>query len=178
MGSNNMQPVLFNQKVAGANSTQADTVLVALHNAISPYTGIDSAKTIVGTNGTAIATFTTATTGSSYWIAVKHRNALETWSAAPVLFSTNTAYDFTTALSQAYGTMFLRDGWWMFYSGDINRDGNIDLVDFPPLDNGITGGNWGAYFKEDLNGDGNVDLLDFPILDANIISGIFSAHPH
>ena len=70
----------------------------------------------------------------------------------------------------------VENGVWSFYNGDMNQDGNIDLIDFPMLDQGIVSGLFG-YYISDLNGDANSDLLDFPLLDANINLGIFERHP-
>ncbi|MEO0531821.1 MAG: endonuclease, partial [Planctomycetota bacterium] len=51
--------------------------------------------------------------------------------------------------------------------GDINGDGNVDLLDLDILGANF-GENGGAPFLDgDLNGDGNIDLLDLDILGAN-----------
>ena len=42
--------------------------------------------------------------------------------------------------------------------GDVNCDGNIDLLDVAPFVDLVTSGTFS--FKADINGDGNVDLLD------------------
>src|SRR5690349_7424230 len=109
-------------------------------------------------------TFTNAVIGNPYYIVMRHRSAIQTWSAAPLTMSSTTSYDFSIAQSQAYGDnqTFLGSGVWGFYNGDLNQDGNIDLFDFIILDFGINNGLFG-YYAADLNVDGNVDLLDFPI---------------
>jgi len=174
-----LKKVLHNEGVdTNASSTNADTVLVELHNATSPYAVIESYKGVLQTNGTMACYFSCNITGHSYYIAVKHRNTIQTWSTAPVTMSASTNYDFTTAANKAYGNNMIQmqAGRWAFYTGDINQDENVDLQDFPQLDYGIVHG-FSGYFATDLNGDGNVDLVDFPFLDANIILGIFSNHP-
>src|SRR5205814_2925516 len=109
---------------------------------------------ILRTDGTASATFSGAIFGHTYWIAVRHRNTVQTWSAAPIAFTQTTTYDFTTASARAYlDNMILVDvspDIWAFYNGDINQDSNIDLVDFPALDFGINHGLFG-YLDTDLN---------------------------
>jgi len=184
IGSRQMQPVLFNQGVCNNCFTQTDTIIVELHNTTSPYGVVQSVQAMLMVDGTALATFGPAVAGNSYYIAIRHRNMIQTWSAAPYAFTaTGSAYNFSTAATQAYGNnMILVDvspDLWAFYTGDINngpQDENIDLIDFPNLDFGINQGLFG-YYASDLNGDGNVDLLDFPVIDGNINAGIFSRHP-
>ena len=173
-----MQPVLFQETVSGATGAETDTILVELHDVVTTSSVVAAVKTVLMTNDSATAVFSGAITGNTYWIVIKHRNTIQTWSSAPVTFNPINTYDFTSSASQAYGNNMIeiQSGIWAFYNGDINQDENIDLIDFPALDFGINNGLLG-YRPTDLNGDGNVDLLDFPILDANINAGIFSNHP-
>ncbi len=80
-----------------SDPTNADSVMIELHSAAAPYGLIASQQIIVKTNGTATASFPTALAGSSYYIVVKHRNSIETWSKNPVLFSSSgsTSVNFT-----------------------------------------------------------------------------------
>jgi hypothetical protein len=56
------------------------------------------------TNGYIDLTLPTQVYNHSFYIVVKHRNSLETWSTYPVNFkSTIIYYDFTTSLTKAYG---------------------------------------------------------------------------
>ncbi|MFN9291116.1 MAG: hypothetical protein ACK6EB_23845, partial [Planctomyces sp.] len=74
----------------------------------------------------------TLAAGSSQYIVVTHRNAIQTWSALPVSINGNTTYDFTTSSSQAYGdNMFdLSTGIFAFFSGDVSPpDGVVDILD-------------------------------------------------
>jgi len=156
---------------------------VILHNVSSPYSynpSLDSVPAILHTDGTASAIFPPATTGATRYIEIRHRNVIQTWSAAPITFTNTTPYDFTSNPNAAYGINLVQVdnslNKWALYSGNLNQDQNIDLVDFPFLDYGINNGLFG-YYASDLNGDGNVDLLDFPVQDANINAGVFSRHP-
>ncbi len=65
---------------------------------------------------------------------------------------------------------------WGLYTGELNADGNIDLLDNIDLEYGIFNFDYG-YMATDLNGDGNVDLLDAPIIENNINNFVFSNHP-
>ncbi len=65
---------------------------------------------------------------------------------------------------------------WAFYTGDINQDENVDLLDLGEMEFDIANFAFG-YFPTDLNGDGNVDLLDNPMAEENINNFVFSDHP-
>lgn len=67
-------------------------------------------------------------------------------------------------------------GVWAIYSGDIDQDGFIDLIDQIMLDNDISSFASG-YIPTDLNGDGYVDLLDQIILDNNLSLFIYVHKP-
>ena len=175
-GTGAMLPVLANQGIASVPGA-CDSMMVELHNSVAPYAVSYSTKTIMNTNGIATCTFPFIT--GSYYIVLKHRNALETWSAVPVIMSTSpVSYNFSTSNSQAYGAnqVQLSNGAWAIYSGDLNVDQNIDLLDTPFLETAIGNFSFG-YYPTDLNGDGNVDLLDTPVLETNISNFVFCAHP-
>jgi hypothetical protein len=119
------------------------------------------------------ATFTKISSGS-YYIVVKHRNHLETWSSTAQSFAdTVVNYDFTTAVTQAYGSNMKQVGSvWVLYGGDANEDGSIDANDIPIfiLQYGTTG-----YLSADFNGDGDVNASDVVIFTANY--GLTKAAP-
>ncbi len=163
-----------------ANDAQvSDTITVELRNATSPYGVVDVAKSVAGTDGSAVLKFDNAANGI-YYIAVKHRNSIETWSANAVTLSRTepTTYDLSLSLSQAFGNNLiqidalpLRFG---IYSGDVNDDGTIDATDLSAIDNDAS--NFiGGYVVTDLNGDDFVDATDIAIADnhaANFVSVI------
>jgi hypothetical protein len=163
---------------AAIPSSIADSITVELHASTSPYDTMYSSKGVVNTNGTAAISFPNSTLDSSYYIVIKHRNSIETWSASPVTISNHTIYNFTTAASQAYGANLSNLGKGVFgmYSGDINQDGSVDFNDYPELDIASNLGVLG-YDVNDLNGDASVDFNDFPILDINSNNGIIVMRP-
>ena len=179
LSAGNMTPALLNQGQPNLSS-DADTVTVELHNAAPPYTLAQSYTNVLKTNGTINCIFTPAATGGSYYIVLKHRNSVETWSANPVLMSPTTTYDFSNLASKAYNSNQYQVGTspavWAIFAGDINLDQNVDLLDLSMLENSISLFDYG-YQATDLNGDGNVDLLDAPILEENINNFIYSNHP-
>lgn len=168
----NMRPVLMNQGVPGATSSQCDTITVELHNSTAPYALAYSSKVVLKTNGTAVVTFPFAAFGNSYYIVIKGRNMIETWSKNPQSLAVNAyiTYHFGAA-TQAYGNnMGNVGGTAVFYSGDFNfnpgGDGSVDLLDYPVWETGYN--NFDCGFKAaDLNGDGCIDLIDYPFWEGN-----------
>jgi hypothetical protein len=176
-GTSVMVPTLTNQ---GEPSTTGacDSIDVELHSDVSPF-GVDATvRTVLQQNGTATCVFPPMT-GNKY-IAVKHRNALQTWSANAIPMGTTVSYNFSTAANMAYGDNQIEvstsPSVWAFYSGDIIVDENMDLLDLGSLESDISNFGYG-YLPTDLNGDGNVDLLDSPMLESNISAFIYSNHP-
>jgi len=176
IGGGLMSPVLFNQGVS-TNTSISDSIQIQLRNSIAPYSIVAQTNTLLNINGTATCNF--AIPSGLYYIVIRHRNGLETWSASPVnVLSGTVAYDFTTAANKAYGNnqIEVAPGIWSIYSGDINTDENMDLADVLLLDNDVISFLFG-YLSTDLNGDGSVDLQDVSILEPNVLNFIFSTHP-
>ncbi|MCX6291268.1 MAG: hypothetical protein NT126_05840 [Bacteroidetes bacterium] len=67
-----------------------DTFTIELHNAASPYGVAQSVSGPIATNGLGSFVYPSAVTGNSYYVVIRHRNALETWSKNPVLFNAST----------------------------------------------------------------------------------------
>lgn len=175
-GGNTMTPVKANQGV-GVSTTLVDDVTVELRDANSPHDLVATANAELQTNGNVSATLPAL--AGSYYIAVRHRNALQTWSAAAqTVGAVPLTYDFTTAANKAFGDNMkeLETGVFGFYSGDINQDGFIEGGDFPFLfndsDNFFEG-----FQTTDLNGDGFVEGADFPYLFNNSDNFIESLRP-
>jgi len=171
-----MRPVLYNQGQPNA-ITDADTVTIELHNITAPFAMAHTFTGVLKTDGTIACLFPNASEGQTYYIGLKHRNAVQTWSANPVTLS-NVVYDFTTHANKAYGDnqVLVDANIYAIYSGDINLDENADLVDLNSIESDITTFAYG-YIATDINGDGNVDLLDSPIEEVNINNFIYAMHP-
>jgi N-acetylneuraminic acid mutarotase len=173
------------------DASAADTVIVSAMDPIT-YALVDSKKSIMNIDGTVNVTFEpTVVAGNSYYIKVNHRNAIETWSAAPVLFSALTSYDFTTTQSQAYGNnmsnvgpLFSEPPVWAFYSGDISdpsfgvgyQDGIIESQDYADMENAVYN-ILSGYVFEDLTGDGIVESSDYSLMENNVYSIISAIRP-
>jgi endonuclease I len=176
--SNLMSPVLLNEGV-GTNSLLCDSITVELHSSSAPYALAYTYTGVIGTNGLLACTFPGSASGNAYYIVVKHRNSIETWSASPVTVSAVTAYDFSNEISKAYGSnqASVGNGQYALFSGDMNQDGYVDGADYPLFDVDSQNGMYGIYIATDLNGDGYVDGVDYPLFDANSQYGIYSIAP-
>ena len=152
----------------GANIMTPDTLRVYLRNASAPYAIVDSAKGLLNTSGMCSFVFNNASNGVNYYIHVKHRNAIETWSRTTGAFASNyRAYDFTTDSGKAFGYNMVKKGTkWVFYGGDVNQDGFVDGTDNNLIDNDAANFTSG-YVATDLNGDDFVDATDYSISDNN-----------
>ena len=176
-GSGLMTSVLANQGVS-TNTNEVDTITVELYDGATGATLAASAQGVIMTNGTVSLSFPASVVGNSYYIAVKHRNTVVTWSAAAVTMGATTSYDFTTAATQAYGNNMIEVeiGVFAMYNGDMNHDEFIDPYDNVILQQDILDFATG-YYASDLNGDGYVDPYDALIFGTNNINFVMSAHP-
>jgi hypothetical protein len=158
--------------------SQADTITVELHTASGAL--VYSKTAILSTSGQANVTFPGGAIGNSYYIVITHRNSVATASANPVtILASGTSYDFSTGLSQAFGSNMIDDGAGvsLIFTGDINQDGAVDFNDYPNLDVASSNGLLG-YDPNDLNGDASVDFNDYPMIDVNSSNGIIATLPY
>jgi hypothetical protein len=109
-----------------------------------------------------------------YYLVVKHRNHLGIMSASPLALSeTTTIVDFTSDLNQVFGGVngiaTLADGNFGLYSGDFNRNGQIQNTDYAAMV--LTIGASG-YQSGDFNLNGQVQNTDLQLnLTPNIGRG-------
>jgi hypothetical protein len=144
----------------------ADTIRIYLADSTQGYSLKDSVTVYLPSTGSITTPFTRVTTGK-YYIVVKHRNHLETWSKYAVSFTggSTTSYDFTTAAGQAYGDNMKQVGSvWVLYGGDPNQDGDIGALDIPIF---ISQFGTQGYLSCDFNGDDDVTGVDQQILIQN-----------
>lgn len=148
-------------------SAIADVITVQLRNR-NNYNQIEfeASQVQLSLNGNASINYPSGLT-ESYYLTIKHRNAVEITSAQPVSFSPQIVnYSFNNP-SKVYGSQIrFYDDRYMIYSGDVNQDGAVDSSDFTSIDN--LSSNFGSgYLPEDINGDGIIDVGDFTIVDNN-----------
>lgn len=145
-----------------------DSLTVLLRSSLPPYDIIDSRISVLDSASLITSTSFVVPIGS-YYIVVKHKNSLETWSkgGGEQIGSGNYFYDFTTAASKAYGNnLVLKDGLYCIYSGNVNQDDIIDADDLLLIDNDLLNFASGNSITN-LNGDGIVDVDDLAICDKN-----------
>jgi hypothetical protein len=179
--TNNLKSVTFNYSQFSLNLTAlvqglydgssmiSDTITVELRDTSAPYLLKATQKVVLNSSGTGIANFTAPLNSiAHYFIVIKHRNSIETWSASGNVFSPSVlSYDFTTAATKSYGSnMILKSGKYCIYSGDVNNDGIVDLNDLVAINNDNSNYTNG-YGCTDVDGNCMVDLSDLIIVDNN-----------
>ncbi|MDQ3019936.1 MAG: hypothetical protein M3R36_05110 [Bacteroidota bacterium] len=154
-----------------------DTVRVKIRRSTAPFTIIDSAKSEIN-NFTFQGIYELSNTPpGNYYIVVKHRNSIETWSKFPVTIgSGEVSYNFTSAMTQAYGNNLKQVDFspvvFGIFSGDVNQDWTVDLTDASLIDNDANNFVSG-YVNTDITGDNFVDLTD-AVIAANNASNFVS----
>ena len=158
--------------------TVAERLNISLHNSSSPFQHIYTfSDQNLNTDGS-LQCQVPGNLNGSYYLALKNRNHLETWSATPVsLAGVNTSYNFSDAASKAYGNNLKQKGSvWVLMAGDVNQDDVVDGLDLIQVDNqaaALTNG----YVTEDINGDGTVDAMDLLMLELNAATFVRSISP-
>jgi len=151
--------------------SKKDTLTAYLRNTTFPYAIVDSGKALIDTLSFKCGFCFNNAPAGTYYIAIKHRNSIETWSkVGGEVFSKSSPvyYDFTASASQAYGSnLVLKGSKYCMYSGNINQDGIIDASDQSQVDNDSFSGLSGIFLNSDVNGDSFVDATDVGIVDNN-----------
>jgi photosystem II stability/assembly factor-like uncharacterized protein len=156
----------------------ADQCTVEIRNSVSPYELIAGPYTVyVYIDGTTSVNIPGSLNGS-YYLVVKHRNSISTWSSSPVSFGgTSPSYNFSTAADKAFGNnMKLVSGKYVIYAGDVNQDGLIDSGDMITVDN-LYSTSASGYLPEDINGDGIINQADLSIIGNNSEIFVISIKP-
>lgn len=160
-----------------------DTVTAYLREAKSPFSIVDSAKAVIDSVSlTGNFKFNNAYSGN-YYIALKHRNSVQTWSKAggenynPMAIM---KYDFSNAQNKAYGNNMLQVDSsplrFALYSGDVNQDFTIDGSDLSQISNDAENFMTG-YVNSDLNGDRSVDGNDLSLAENNALNYVGAVLP-
>jgi subtilisin-like proprotein convertase family protein len=155
-----------------------DTVTIVLATAANSAVDAATSRSTISTSGWGTFSFPGLTPGS-YFIGIRHRNSVETWSAtAQSLVTGSNTYDFTTSASQAFGGNLrnLGSGRFGLFSGDVNQDGLIESADYSQVENAVLLFAFG-YLTEDLSGDGLVESSDYSLVENNLLGFIFSIRP-
>lgn len=158
-----------------------DTVTVFLRSVTSPYSIMDSARGVIDSltfSGNFL--FSNASSGT-YLISIKHHNSIETWSKVNgiILLSDGYTYNynFTTSSTQAYGNNLVAiNSKWCIYSGDVDKNGSINLTDLTSIYNKTVTFSTG-YQVTDLNADNIVNLSDLVIAYTNAVKFVMVKRP-
>ena len=165
---------------ASNSMTVNDVVSIVIKDNNAPYQTIDSVSAMIEQNTmTTTSAYPTVTPvkltnlqeNNSYYIVIRHRNSIETWSSVWVpSYHDTITYDFTSAANKAFGSNMVQvdasPSVFAIYSGDVNQDGTIDGSDLSLIDNDISSFSSG-YLLTDLNGDQFVDASDAALADNN-----------
>lgn len=159
----------------------SDTLKLQVHSATSPYSIVDSSTGVLDANGSGIFNFNEAVNGTNYYIVINHRNSIQTWSSSTSSFIAGLiSYDFTSSSVQAFGNNEIQVDAspvrFANYSGDVNKDGVVDVSDANSVDNDAFNGVSG-YVITDVNGDDIVDVSDANYVDNNSFNGISVMKP-
>ncbi len=181
-GENTMLPYLHNLELSdSANACDSIEICLWNENHLNHQTPDFCKKVILKTNGMAHLVLPSNIIGN-YYIALKHRNSIEIWSAQPVSFPTSSVYDFTLisntftdGLNSAQKLMY--DGNYTMYSGDVNQDGTIDIFDQQNIENAVMLFDFG-YLLNDCNADGVEDVFDMQIIENNTSLFLYYARPY
>lgn len=143
-----------------------DTVYAYLRNSTSPYAIADSARGVIDSiSFTGNFNFSNAGSGT-YYIVLKHRNSIETWSRAggEVFIQGSTfTYDFTLDPAFTFGNNVISIDEipliYGIYNGDPDQNRIVNLDDIILIYNDASTFNSG-YLKTDITGDNQIGLSD------------------
>ncbi len=94
IGGGQMQPVLWNADNNYPNMTDCDSIIVELYDSVNLVL-IVSTIGVLHIDGTAIVLLPPSTLNGLFYLVIKHRNAIETWSKHPITIGNITNFDFT-----------------------------------------------------------------------------------
>ncbi len=155
-----------------------DTITVELHNTFLPYEVIEQIKTVLNSDGATVANSILASDAIPYYLVIKHRNSIQTWSANGQFFTDGILnFNFTTSQNQSYGNNLKNTyGKWCIFNGDVNFDEFIDGSDVSEIFNAAILGTSG-YVITDLTGDDFVDGADVSTSYNNSLLGVGAFYP-
>jgi hypothetical protein len=153
--------------------TIADTLTVQLAQIVDPYIIVHTVHGVpINTDGTISLNAIPATFSGNYFIIIKHRNHIETWSQSASFADPVINYNFTNAVSKAWANNMVRIGSvYCIYTGDANKDQYVDGFDLAIVFNLNKQGSFG-YQVSDINGDGFVDGFDLAKVFNNNKKGV------
>ncbi len=159
-----------------------DTVRAYLHSTITPFNVLDSAVSVID-SVTFTGSFSFTQPSGTYYIVVKHRNSIETWSKSggeSFVAATVMNYDFTDMASKAFMNNMAQVDTspvvFGIYSGDEDQNGAVDAVDVLDISNDVAGFASG-YVVTDVTGDKTVELADILVAYNNSFNFVVVKKP-
>jgi PKD repeat protein len=158
----------------------ADTLSVILANSTDPWSYVYQVHGLAVNDDGTLSFVVPSSFSDNYYLVIRQRNSVETWSGLPVSFAGSTInYNFTTSAGQAFGNnlkkMLPESNVFALYTGDVtsmvsSQDGYIDIFDNAGIFNNAQQGLYG-YISDDLNGDAFVDIFDLAVVFNNMQIG-------
>lgn len=150
-----------------------DTIKAFICYPFYPYIPVDSAIGILDSvTFKADFEFNTIDSGD-YYLMILHRNSVETWSGESIWFTDLSSYDFTDSQSKFYESNGIQVSnspvRYAMYSGDVTRDGLVNLNDIVAVYN-ATSAFASGYLPSDVTGDNITNLNDIAIVYNNTSS--------
>lgn len=164
------------------NMISHDTVQVYIRSFTSPFGIVDSAKGPVTMSGNVMLNFGNVQNNVNYFVVVKHRNSIETWSRPNGVMFTgdHLNFDFSLSNGQSYGAnqkqVDQTPVTYSFFGGDANQDGNVDVSDIVNVYNDVLNVASG-YLDTDMTGDNFVDAQDLILTYNNARNVVGVARP-
>ena len=95
LGGGQMQSRLRNAGIPHSELDQADSVWIELRSVADPSILVHPPlQTILSTTGKAYCIIPNSLVGTNCWIVFRHQHSIHTWSAAPIVISSRTNFDF------------------------------------------------------------------------------------
>lgn len=109
-----------------------DTIRIYLRSFFPPYTISDSSKSVVNSSGLCLFSFFNANNDQQYFLQLKHRNSIETWSNTFSFDNNEAIYNFFNAAGSAFGNNQIQvdtsPNRFAIYGGDVNQDDAISTL--------------------------------------------------
>ncbi|MEP7146624.1 MAG: hypothetical protein ABI792_06410, partial [bacterium] len=180
-GTLNLTAIIQGFYNSSTDTMVSDTMKVYLRNFTSPYSKVDSSVSMLDSSGAGVFNFGNITNGTNYYLVVKHRNSIETWSSVAMSFTAGTmTYSFNTAADKAYGKNQIQVDnsplRFAVYGGDVNNDGIVNLNDIINVSNSAINFVSG-YVNTDMTGDNFVNLTDLILTQNNSVKFVRKVTP-
>jgi hypothetical protein len=184
IGGGFMRSTLYDLGIS-MDETATDSVTIDLWNtsSLSHLQPTHSFRGLLHNDGKITIGLPESINGALFYIAIRHRNSIETWSANTIQIGDSTIYDYTDMLNRAYSDGFanpmaeVENGVYALYGGDVNQDGTVDIFDIMVAENDAIDISYG-YNSSDSNGDGGTDLFDMQLIENNSGLFLFTSRPY